>query len=67
MRTCSSTPRSPPLLPALAASTHNSIGVAGVGFDSGLLNGKVSGDADGRGSISVLIDGINWAANQGAT
>ena len=46
-----------------AAVTNNNIGVAGVGHDAVLLNGKVLGD-DGTGSDSAVINGIVWAANQ---
>jgi thermitase len=48
-----------------AASTNNAIGVAGVGYDSRLLNVKVLDDS-GSGSISMLFDGIYWAADNGA-
>lgn len=48
-----------------AASTNNVIGVAGVGYDSRLLNVKVLDDA-GRGSVSMLFNGIYWAADNGA-
>ena len=48
-----------------AASTNNAVGVAGVGYDSRLLNVKVLDDS-GEGSISMLFDGIYWAADHGA-
>jgi thermitase len=48
-----------------AAVTNNAVGVAGVGHDASILNGKVLGD-DGTGSTSSLIDGITWAADNGA-
>jgi subtilisin family serine protease len=47
------------------ALTNNGIGVAGVAFNSRLLNGKVLDDT-GRGSISMLVDGIRWAVANGA-
>ena len=48
-----------------AASTNNAVGVAGVGYNSRLLNVKVLDD-NGDGSISMLFDGIYWAADHGA-
>ena len=48
-----------------AASTNNAIGVAGVGYNSRLLNVKVLDDS-GDGSISMLFNGIYWAADHGA-
>ena len=48
-----------------AASTNNAIGVAGVGYDSRLLNVKVLDDS-GSGSISMLFNGIYWATDNGA-
>jgi thermitase len=48
-----------------AASTNNAIGIAGVGYDSRLLNGKVLDDT-GSGSVSMLFDGIYWATDNGA-
>ena len=48
-----------------AASTNNAVGVAGVGYDSRLLNVKVLDDS-GDGSISMLFNGIYWAADNGA-
>jgi thermitase len=47
------------------ALTNNSTGVAGVAFNTRLLNGKVMDDT-GSGSISMLIDGIRWAVANGA-
>jgi thermitase len=48
-----------------AASTNNAIGIAGVGYNSRLLNVKVLDDS-GDGSISMLFNGIYWAADHGA-
>ena len=48
-----------------AASTNNRTGVAGVGYNATILNGKVLAD-NGDGSISTLIGGITWAADNGA-
>jgi thermitase len=48
-----------------AAVTNNARGVAGMGFDSVLMNGKVLGD-DGRGTWSWVASGIIWAADNGA-
>jgi len=48
-----------------AAITNNGKGVAGVGFDSSLMNVKVLGDT-GSGYYSWVANGINWAANNGA-
>lgn len=44
-----------------AANTNNGIGVAGVGFNSKIVNVKVLGD-DGSGSFSGIISGILWTA-----
>jgi thermitase len=48
-----------------AAVTNNSIGVAGVGHDAVLMNGKVLDDK-GVGSDSSVINGLVWAANNNA-
>jgi thermitase len=48
-----------------AAATNNNRGVAGIGFQSRLLNGKVLDD-QGVGSVAWVALGIRWAANQGA-
>jgi thermitase len=48
-----------------AAKTDNKEGVAGIGYNSSILNGKVLGD-DGKGALSMAINGIYWAANKGA-
>jgi thermitase len=47
------------------AATDNGIGIAGAGGAATLMIGKVLGD-DGKGSTAALVDGIVWAANQGA-
>lgn len=44
-----------------AASTNNGIGVAGVGYDTSIVNVKVLGD-NGSGSFSWIINGILWTA-----
>jgi thermitase len=49
----------------VAANTNNGMGVAGVGFNTRIMNGKVLGD-NGSGTSSWLINGINWASNNGA-
>lgn len=48
-----------------AAATNNAQGVAGVGFECGLMNVKVLGD-DGSGYYSWLAKGIVWATKNGA-
>jgi thermitase len=48
-----------------AAATNNGQGVAGVGYDSTILNVKVMGD-DGVGTYSAVAYGIVWAADHGA-
>jgi len=48
-----------------AAVTNNSKGVAGAGVNCSLMNGKVLGD-NGSGAYSWLINGIIWAADNGA-
>jgi thermitase len=48
-----------------AAITNNGKGVAGVGFNSSLMNVKVLGD-DGIGNYSWVANGITWAADNGA-
>jgi hypothetical protein len=49
----------------LALIRHFCIGVAGISWNSGLLNGKVLNNA-GSGSASSSADGIIWAADNGA-
>lgn len=48
-----------------AAATNNGVGVAGVGYHSSLLRGKVLGDK-GSGQYSWIANGIIWATNNGA-
>jgi thermitase len=48
-----------------AAVTNNARGIAGLGFDSVLMNGKVLGD-NGAGQWSWLASGITWAADNDA-
>lgn len=48
-----------------AAATNNDTGVAGTGYNTVLLNGKVLGD-DGSGYYSWIANGIVWAADNGA-
>ena len=47
------------------ARTNNSTGVAGMGYDSQLLNGKVLNDS-GFGPDSTIAAGIAWAVANGA-
>ncbi len=49
----------------IAANTNNNFQFAGVGYNSTLMNGKVLGD-NGSGNYSWLINGIVWAADNGA-
>jgi thermitase len=48
-----------------AASTNNTVGVAGAGYSASLMNGKVLDDT-GSGYYSWIISGIKWAADNGA-
>ena len=48
-----------------AASTNNGTGTAGLGYNSTIMNVKVLGDT-GSGSYSWIIQGIIWAADNGA-
>jgi thermitase len=48
-----------------AAITNNAVGVAGVGFNTKLMNVKVLNDS-GSGYYSWIANGITWAANNGA-
>lgn len=48
-----------------AAATNNAKGVAGVGFNSSLMNVKVLGD-NGSGFLSWVASGITYAADNGA-
>jgi serine protease len=49
----------------LAQTTNNGTGVAGVAFEARLMPVKIL-DQQGRGSYSAIIQGINFAVNQGA-
>jgi len=48
-----------------AAVTNNGMGVAGLGYDSSIMNVKVLGDT-GSGYYSWIAAGITWAADNGA-
>jgi thermitase len=48
-----------------AATTNNSIGVAGVGYNTSLMNVKVLDDT-GSGYYSWIANGITWATDNGA-
>jgi thermitase len=48
-----------------AAATNNGLGVAGTGYNTVLLNGKVLDDS-GSGYYSWIASGIVWAADNGA-
>ena len=48
-----------------AAITNNTIGVAGVGYSSSLMNVKVLNDYGG-GNFSQIVQAIIWAADNGA-
>lgn len=48
-----------------AAATNNTLGVAGVGFNSTLMNVKVLSDT-GSGNYSWIASGIIWATDNGA-
>jgi len=48
-----------------SAATNNATGVAGVGWDTRLLNVKVLDDT-GTGSTTSLVSGINWATSHSA-
>jgi serine protease len=49
----------------VAQSTNNNLGVCGVAFDACLMPVKVL-DQDGYGTYTDIIDGINFAVNNGA-
>jgi thermitase len=49
----------------IGANTNNGVGVASVGYDTGLLNVKVLNSA-GSGSESWIANGIRWATDHGA-
>jgi thermitase len=48
-----------------SALTNNATGVAGVGWDTRLLNVKVMDDT-GAGTSTTLVSGLNWAVSHGA-
>ena len=48
-----------------AAITNNGIGVAGLGYDSTIMNVKVMND-NGFGTLGGVASGIIWAADNGA-
>ena len=48
-----------------AAITNNGIGVAGLGYNSSIMNGKVLDDT-GSGYYSWIANGITWATDNGA-
>jgi thermitase len=48
-----------------AAMTDNSVGVAGLGYSSTIMNVKVLGDT-GSGAYSSIASGIIWAVDNGA-
>jgi thermitase len=52
----------------VGAGFNNQVGMAGVGADAVLLNGKVLNDTPpfGSGDVAGLIAGIRWAADNGA-
>ncbi len=49
----------------IAANTNNHLGIAGVGYNSRLLNAKALSDS-GSGYYSWIADCISWAADNGA-
>lgn len=49
-----------------AAETNNGIGVAGIGWDAGLMPVKVL-NGEGTGSTSDVAAGIGWACDHGAS
>lgn len=49
----------------IAQSTNNSIGVAGIAFDTSVMPVKVL-DSGGSGTYADVADGIIWAADNGA-
>jgi thermitase len=48
-----------------AAMTDNGIGIAGLGYSSGIMDVKVLDD-NGMGAYSWIVSGILWAADNGA-
>lgn len=49
----------------IAQTTNNSLGVAGIAFNTSLMPVKILG-ADGGGSYQQIVDGIYYAVNNGA-
>jgi thermitase len=49
-----------------AAITNNGAGIAGVGYNCTLMNGKVAEDSNGATRATALAQGIMWAADSGA-
>jgi thermitase len=49
----------------VAAATNNAVGVAGIGYETSLMNVKVLGDT-GSGSMAAVADGVVWATDHGA-
>jgi thermitase len=49
----------------IAAATNNGVGVAGLGWNTDILNVKALDDS-GSGLYSNVINGITWAADHGA-
>ena len=50
----------------VGAATNNGQGVAGLGYNTTLMNVKVMGD-NGTGGYSWVAEGVVWAADHGAT
>lgn len=50
---------------SIGALTNNGVGIAGVGYDTVLMNGKVLDDT-GSGYYDDIASGIIWAADNGA-
>jgi len=51
---------------AAAAIGNNGIGVAGVGWNFGIMPIKVSNSADGTAMLSEILEGARWASDNGA-
>ena len=49
----------------IAQTTNNAYGVAGLAFNVSIMPVKVLG-ADGSGTVAAVVDGINFAINNGA-
>ena len=50
----------------VGAATNNSQGMAGLGYNTSVMNVKVLGD-NGTGGYSWVAEGVVWAADHGAT